>query len=347
VNRLKVIKVNKIFGAPFDPADSPERLKLKLAYIFKLMQPSERRSSSAQVIFHDPYDVVHDLIQETSCYENIWLGKMAVDSWLTPRPKIEDLSLLTISQARSFLESNGCWKYALRLATFVEDQIFPGRPIMIGVDHSLTGGLLIALSKKYENLNVIVLDAHFDVIRSNGFSALPRKRKENSKLSFYHCGNFLAHVLEKGIVRPENLWVLGLANATLAEKNNICEKRRFTTGQKEILRWLQAGVHVYPKEMLSGLRLDLNGPTYVSIDMDVGSFSSVYSARFMNCYGLCAQNFLSLLSTVRKSLEKAEVPLVGMDIMEIDVHLLEAAEVLSFKDQTRDIVKYAFDILLS
>jgi arginase family enzyme len=95
------------------------------------------------------------------------------------------------------------------------------------------------------------------------------------------------------------------------------------------------------------MRLYLTGPTYVSIDMDVGSLSSVFSARFMNCYGLTVEEFVGLLSVVRRSLEDAEIPLVGLDIMEVDIHFLEASEGMPVQDYTRYVTQKAFEILLS
>ena len=92
--------------------------------------------------------------------------------------------------------------------------------------------------------------------------------------------------------------------------------------------------------------LKLNGPTYVSIDMDVGSLSSVFSARFMNCYGLNRREFINLLLQVKNSIRINQVPLVGMDIMEIDIHLLEAAEYTLYKDNTKYIAGKALEILL-
>ena len=41
---------------------------------------------------------------------------------------------------------------------------FPVMPVMLGVDHSATGGVVSALSEKLgpENMSVVVLDQHFD-----------------------------------------------------------------------------------------------------------------------------------------------------------------------------------------
>ena len=172
-------KIKKIFGVPFDPANSPERLNLKLAYLSHVMKgahPSET--------FDDPYDAIKAYaIKETPFLcEDIWLGKMPVESWLRPRPRPEDMNLLTPSRAGSFLENNGCWDYALKVTAFVEESVFPHVPVMIGVDHSLTGGVLMALAKKYSPLNEIIT-----------FSELARMLETSPSLLNYY-------LLTKGMV---------------------------------------------------------------------------------------------------------------------------------------------------
>lgn len=332
----------RIFGVPFDPPNSPERLNLKLAYV----SHCSRRPNISET-FYDPYDVIRaDLRGKSQILDDkVWLGKVAVDSWLAPRPQLTDLHRLAIAECVSFLEGNGCWGYALKVADFVSERIFPRKPVMIGVDHSLTGGVLVALAEQYDNLNVIVLDAHFDVIKLNtlvshhilsGKSCINEHRQ---RLPFYHCGNFLAYMLESKIIRPENLWILGVQEAALA-RNSL---------PGEVKKWIDRGVHVVSKKDIisEGISLDLNGPTYVSIDMDVGSLSSVFSARFMNCYGLSFEEFLGLLSRVAMSIKEANVPLLGLDIMEIDIHFLEANEMTPFHDSTKSIVTEIFNCFYS
>lgn len=316
----------KVFGVPFDPVNSPERLNLKTAYI--------SRFAYAPYVFErfrDSYDVIRTNLSVASQIldDKVWLGKMPVDSWLTPRPQLKDLPKLRISECTSFLATNGCWDYALKVADFVSERVFPCKAVMIGVDHSLTGGLLLALAKKYGDVNVIVLDAHFDVMKLNTLAY-----EHLQEPAFYHCGNFLAHMLENKIIRPDNLWVLGVQEAALA--------------QNEAQKWIGRGVHVLCKEDIisEAMSIDLNGPTYVSIDMDVGSLSSVFSARFMNCYGLSFEEFLRLLSRVAMSIKEANVPFVGLDIMEIDIHFLEANEGMSFHDCTKSIVREIFNYFL-
>jgi arginase family enzyme len=86
----------------------------------------------------------------------------------------------------------------------------------------------------------------------------------------------------------------------------------------------------------------LNRPIYVLIDMDVGSLLLVCSARFMTSYGLSVGEFLQLLNKIYQLIRTSNVPFVGMDIMELDVHFVEAAE---GKDDSKQIIEemFAFD----
>jgi arginase family enzyme len=109
------------------------------------------------------------------------------------------------------------------------------------------------------------------------------------------------------------------------------------------------GVHiVFKHQVQSGnFKIDLNGPTYLSIDMDVGSLSSIYSARFMNSYGLNMAEFLQLLDKVSQFIRESHYPLVGLDIMELDIHFFEAVKEKKIGDRTDEIVKEIFRLFIN
>ena len=111
----------KIFGVPFDPANSPERLNLKLAYLGQFSDGHINYANS----FRDPYDIIYaNFVNSRSNLDNaIWLGKLPVDSWLTPRPQIQDIPKLNMHECISFLVRNGCWDYTLKVASLLK--MFP------------------------------------------------------------------------------------------------------------------------------------------------------------------------------------------------------------------------------
>jgi arginase family enzyme len=346
----------KIFGAALDPLHSPERLSLKHAYINFLREKAGVERNS------DPYDSMLGYLAEElpSLNRDTWVGKVHIDSWLTPKPKLTDVHLLTTESFTNFLRQDGCWDYALRVRDYVEEEIFPSKPVMIGVDHSLTGGVVMALSKRYQDLNIVVFDAHFDVLKyqplnTNSYSLNSKNclnnspLDEGSEIKFYECGNFILYLLEQNVIKPESLWVLGVQDEILKSlqlRSHQSEAERAQT--KEYAKLIERGVHLISKTALMSkdLHLNLNGPTYVSIDMDVGSLSSVYSARFMNCIGLTYDEFAKSMRKLFNTLQESNIPCVGLDIMEIDIHLLEANELSPYRDYSREMVKEIIQVIL-
>lgn len=350
----------KIFGASLDPLPSPERLNLKMAYLNHL-----KNQLIGNLESEDPYDFVKSRLSKNSSHQDKikWIGKVPIPSWLTPKPKITDLPKISPSGMNQFLQENGCWDYTLKVADYVSKKINQEIPVMIGVDHSLTGGTIMALSKWYSNLNIIILDAHFDIINNvyaedydnqnwnNLVSSLSnRKAKSKTHLGYYECGNFLYYLLEKKVINSNNLWILGVQDEIYQKlKKGGDLKGRLPLEMIFIKEWINAGVHViFKHEVASGdFKIDLNGPTYLSIDMDVGSMASVFSARFMNSYGLNLSEFLQTLQKVNEAIQVSHYPLVGLDVMELDIHFLGAVKEMKMKDWTDEIVKKIFSLFIN
>jgi len=235
--------------------------------------------------------------------------------------------------------------------------------VMIGADHSLTGGPIMALAERYPNLNVVILDAHFDVMNTdrvyeedrqsgNAMFSLPNDRKIRSaaRLNYYGCGNFLDYLLKKEVIAPENLWILGVQDEIDRElKGRRDLGKKFDSNTISVKKWMGTGIHViFKHEVQSGnFKIDLNGPTYLSIDMDVGSMSSIYSARFMNSYGLNTAEFLQLLHKISRFIRSSNCPLVGLDIMEFDVHFFEVINEKKIDDRTEEIVEEIFKLFVN
>jgi arginase family enzyme len=331
-------KIN-IFGAALDALSSQERVDLKLTYINHLRSESYNKEE-----FKDPYDFIKANITRHIALNNKtkWTGKISIPSWLTPKPDASDLPKLSVNKLNKFFKSNGYWKYALIVANYIDEEIYPNIPVMIGVDHSLTGGSIMALAKRYPNLNVIILDAHFDVMNKE-------YRVDETLLNYYQCGNFLDYLLENEIIIPKNLWILGVQDEIYDELNRVNNSQRnLDLNKLSVKKWTEKGVHViFKKEVQScNFKVDLNGPTYLSIDMDVGSMSSIYSARFMNSSGLNVNEFLQLLHKISEFIESSNGPFVGLDIMEFDIHFLEITKMKDFNDHTEQIIRNIFKIFV-
>jgi arginase family enzyme len=189
----------------------------------------------------------------------------------------------------------------------------------------------------------VILDAHFDVMN------IQRGYKADCQMNYYGCGNFLDRLLIKKIISPENLWILGVQD----EIHREMKGRRDLGGKlnrsvPSVKKWMEEGVHVvFKHEVQSGhFKLDLKGPTYLSIDMDVGGMSAIYSARFMNSYGLNKVKFLQLLHKVSRCIRLSHQPLVGLDVMEFDVHFFEAIKEKKIDDRAEEIVKQIFKLFI-
>lgn len=142
-----------IFGASLD-ADEREN------YIYRKRMWAEDDSKG---LFEEPYDGVIGALSNRN-FNVIALGKIPIESWLMPRPRYEDLPLLTVENFVGFIDADGCLGYAKSVEKFVSKLNEDVIPVMIGVDHSLSGGAFIALKTRYPDASLIVLDAHFDVI---------------------------------------------------------------------------------------------------------------------------------------------------------------------------------------
>lgn len=126
-----MVKEIRIFGAALDALSSFERVNLKQAYLNHLRNEKLMREG-----FKDPYDFVKTHIQRSLTLNSRmkWVGKINIPSWLTPKPRIGDTPGLSTDKINKFLERNGCWKYALMIADYINTYVYPDMPVMIGVE---------------------------------------------------------------------------------------------------------------------------------------------------------------------------------------------------------------------
>ena len=326
----------KIFGSAFDPLDIIERVDVKLAYLNWLSANGKPKTN-----FLDPYEFLEfDLKTRHSANSEVeWIGKFPVDSWLTPKPVVSDIERVSQKRYTEFLDENGCFYYQNRLVDYLGQNVGSSVPVMIGVDHSLTGGVLRYLKEEYGSFNVLIFDSHCDIIdreiRETYFG--PYLRHSDSRFvgkDIYECGNFLYHLLGDGIIKPEKLWIMGVQDLEQFKHNY---KSLYV---QKILPWVKQGMHVISKEELIryGIPDEISGLTYISFDMDVGSLASVFAARFLNYVGLSTEKFFNLIHELSKRIRTKKVEMIGLDIMEIDIHFL--GEIIDgHKDYTGEIAR--------
>jgi arginase family enzyme len=363
----------KVFGAALDPIDDPMKVLAKCSYINRLAQnivDPERK-------FLDPYDGLLKYSKVLSKDEFIKIGKFPIESWLTPKPNIEDYPLLDPFKYQEYVNRGAVRTVSKNLENFVQENVLPDVPLMIGVDHSLTGGVLSALSTHYgpKNILIIIFDAHFDGIPSQISLNLVKYMQEHQKeihilspgllesmdvdsitlKNSYSCASFLDYLIQDGIILPENLIIYGCQDYPSKEYLSIEDSR-----VKQFVECYQSfeekGVKIIPgtqdkKNMIKELEKYLenyNVPyIYLSFDVDVGIFKEILAARFMNVIGIEKELILNTAKTIKNFMISKSCELIGLDFLEIDTYVLGRELKKSGRvDKTVEVIDEFLEIIL-
>lgn len=346
---LKKRKIVKAFGVAFDPDEYIGAIERQY-YITLLKYGIDYLKDIS-----DPYDLLIPYIEETIGSNALVkkLGKMPVESWLSPKPDLEDEELVNAENYSAFIDADGCREYADLVEKFVQEILDEDSlPLMVGIDHSLSGGVIRALSKRYgaENLSVIVLDSHLDAIQTSIryklFNSI-KKRGHNLFLpdefylsaglydpliferpDSYNKGTFLYYLIKERILPPRNLWVIGVQDHPKEDQSKINDPY-IKEYLNAYLNLENEGVNIITKEKLETKNLihELDAIStqllYFSFDVDVGCGSSITLTRCLpDENGLNEHELYNLAETIRRVIYKKEIDLVGLDIMEVDIHYL-------------------------
>ncbi|MEM4216691.1 MAG: arginase family protein [Candidatus Methanomethylicaceae archaeon] len=313
----------KILNGPLDPDE-------REAYIQRKILACENGYSG--IPFKDP---VCGMLSELNLPINYI--KNQVEPWLTPTPPFDMLFMLTVENFVTFIDANGCLDYAKEINKKVKSDVLPDMPVLFGVDHSLSGGVVNALCDEYggENLRLIVFDSHFDFIPPTIRCGLIQYDLENNpetkfspkdpyiynRPDSYNADSFLGYLTKR--VPMENMYIVGVSDypPRVAEEIEDERVRRYVEFYKGIE---SSGVHVIKKEdiqkdlqsvisILSRTNLPL---TYVSVDVDVCANTSIKGARFLDYSGISQRDLYGLISSISKSNSK----IIGVDFMEFDVY---------------------------
>lgn len=327
-----------------------------------LLDPDERESKIRQKIegIMNRYSGVQ--FKDPLCGVLSHLGKavkpncVEVEEWLLPAPPPQMQFMLTVENFVTFIDSNGCLEYSNEIERLVEKSL-PDTPIMIGVDHSLTGGAIRAICREYggENVRLVLFDSHFDFILPRircGLIQYDIETNPESKFSkgdpyisgrpdSYNADSFLYYLLED--LPPENVYVIGVSDypPKIAETINDDRVKNYVQFYKGIE---EKGVHVVKREAIESGISEIKGElasatlpyTYVSIDIDVCSNTSLKGARFLDYNGLDHHDLYSMCSALANSRSKV----VGLDIMEFDIYSA-GATFAGKKDRTYQIAAEA------
>jgi len=352
----------KLFGVALDPVDDPWNLQFKHAWMAADTTKLDWLSACP-----DPYGAVTESLAGILEEQHIRsFGRFPVPSWLWPKPKQSDLPLVTAKNMADFFDSGSLFKIVKQLQCFITNSIFPEIPIMIGIDHSATAGVISALADRYspKMLSVVVLDQHLDAlplsVRLAGASraepdSIPGMpfTASNIPVGFsdqFCCGNFWAYLIDDGSVLPENLLFIGVADYPdhEADLNRDDFRRRY-------LSFEERGCSFFPLRRFEGQYIDaltrffrekITTPyVYVSLDLDVGSYNSTYAARYMDRPGISKQNLLDVASIIAGGCRQGRLKMAGLDIMEFNIHFLGIETPSGIKDATLPLVGEFIKIL--
>lgn len=339
----------KTFGVALDASDDPVSLDLKQASMFA----SNRTDNS---FCSDPYDLIAEQLYRKHGISPA--GKFPVPSWLGPRPATSDEALVTLENYQRFYQDKGFLQTTEAIRKFVEKSIFPDLPVMIGIDHSATGGVLSAVSNRYgaDQLSVIVLDRHFDGIAPSRRLAAYLESNANSgdgttdQMPFsmldeteYCCGSFWAYLLDRQVVLPQNLLYVGVAD--YPDQDMQDEWNGFQRCYRE---FEERGCRFFPLANFEGPYADqltrcvdecITTPyVYVSLDVDVGSYESVHAARYMDGPGMSRDQLSDVAAVISNEISRKGALLAGFDVMEFNMHFLGIETPDGFKDRTLEAV---------
>jgi arginase family enzyme len=83
---------------------------------------------------------------------------------------------------------------------------------------------------------------------------------------------------------------------------------------------------------------------YLSLDVDIGSLSSVYACRFLSTIGLSLDEIREVFQSLFNSFSGG-LTLAGFDLMEVDIHKLGAKIDSSHVDQTGEVGRLFLDLI--
>ncbi len=365
-----MVKLIKVFGAALDASDFPLSLQIKQNYLNQLSQ-----NLVIDPDFLDPYDGFLLFSQELTKDKYVKIGKFPIKSWLTPKPNLEDLPLMNQLEFQNFTITGTIRNYSEKLEDYVKNNIIPDFPLMIGVDHSLTGGVLNALSHEYgpEELLVLIFDAHFDGLPANVSLNIAKYMSEHPEeknplisehidlisqnletIDTYTCASFLFYLIKEKVIMPENLIIFGCQDYPDAKFRSL-EDPRIVEYVKFYNEMEQKGVKFIPKSetstminKLSTVLKDIeNSNIYISFDTDVGALKEIIATRFRNAIGIDQKTILSAARIIKDVIESKKLDLMGLDIVEIETYLLNKDFPKSGRvDQTVKVVDNLLDILL-
>jgi arginase family enzyme len=317
------------FGCPLDCDEREESVQEKL-------RTMEEMGSIA-----DPYERIMEYIrQEVDPRLFQEKGVLKIPSWLLPCPSTADRPKISVETFVHFMDQESCRKFSEQVGNYIEENIFPHIPCLIGIDHSLTGGAFQILQQRMapEEISLIILDSHTDALPVSLLAEAVQYDLDTNPDSLhdpqdpflynrpdsYNASSFLDHLLREGMVRPPNLYILGISDYPPKQAFRI-KDRRIQNYVRHFLKLRDQGVTLLtktdlllgPGKVKSVLKQIRTPWVYLSIDLDIGACNALEGVRFLDRPGLNARQLMQVVGHLRGLLDRG-LHLAGLDLMEID-----------------------------
>jgi arginase family enzyme len=250
------------------------------------------------------------------------------------------MSQVTPKAMVAFIDHDGCRQAAESLRQVVSSQILPNIPCLIGVDHSLTGGMYNAMADRLgaNNLSLVIIDSHTDAVPMDvlaGAIAYDMESNSNSvydpedpllynRSDSYNASSFVHHLLAENRVDPKNLYLIGVGDIPDKKVARIKDVRMIQYVET-FTRLKRRGVGVLTKKDLTMRPSKLNHLMgriktpymYISIDMDIGADNALEGVRFHNRRGISEKQMYRLADALRKRIDDG-IELAGLDLCEFN-----------------------------
>ncbi len=318
-----------IFGCPLDGDERHESIQEKLSLM------------GNQGIMGDPYDGIMDIIRR-EVNPALWTekGSINVPDWLRPIPSLADKESITTASFVDFVDRGGFENYAREVGDFIEAQIFPEISCLVAVDHSLTGGAYKRLVKLYEpeDISLIILDSHTDAIPMSVMAGMIQYDIDTNPESVhdrtdpflydrrdsYNASSFLYHLLSEEVLKPQNLYLIGVADYPPKHAFRIKDARienyvnLFSELKRRGVTILTKNDYLISPSKVRNVLGHIKTPyLYISVDMDIGARNGVEGVRFLERQGLNERQIYRLVESLRDILLKG-IRLIGVDLTEIN-----------------------------
>ena len=317
------------FGCPLDGDERHESIQEKLSLM------------GTQGSIDDPYEGIMEIIRR-EVESELWAekGSMNVPSWLRPIPSLADKESMTTEAFVDFVDHGGFETYAQQVGDFIGTHVFPDIPCMLAVDHSLTGGAFKKLVELYEpeDISLIVLDSHTDAIPMSVMAGMIQYDIDTNpdtvhdrddpflydRRDSYNASSFLYYLLAEGVLKPQNLYLIGISDYPPKHAFRIKDPRIedyvniFSELKRRSVTILTKNDFLISPSKIKNVLSHVKSPyVYISVDLDIGARNGVEGVRFLERQGLNERQIYRLVDFLRGILSKG-IRLAGIDLTEIN-----------------------------